>query len=112
MPILKSIHYFSLSLRKFAFYNKSAIEILFILFYSSEQIILIIFTFILTNPKEISLIVSVFAIVILTTFSLQKLIMESRIKILEKKLRRVKEEKLEMSLFIDEITKNLNKGRI
>ena len=51
-------------------------------------------TFKISNPQEMGLVISIFAIVVLTTFALHKLLMESRIKILEEQIRGVIEEKI------------------
>ncbi len=72
------------NLRLFSFRNRTILEIIFILFYALVQIVLIMLAW--YYPKHISLFVSLFAIIILTLFSLHKLVMESRIKILEQQV--------------------------
>ncbi len=72
------------NLRTFLFYNKSIAEFTFILIYFLVQFGLIFCTYYF--PEEINLIVSVFGVVILTIFSIHKMVMESRIHILEDKV--------------------------
>ncbi len=67
--------------RLFAFNNRTVFEILFILLYSLLQIILLLF--VEWYPHKISFIISIFAILVLSVFALHKLLMESRIKVLE-----------------------------
>jgi hypothetical protein len=69
------------NIRTFAYRNRTVFEIFFIFLYSLEQVALIMLSFFMT--QYITLIVSLFAVVVLATFSFHKLIMESRIKILE-----------------------------
>jgi hypothetical protein len=69
------------NLRLFAFNNRTVFEVFFILLYAGEQAALIILTYFL--KEHMPLIISLFAIMVLSTFALHKLVMESRIKILE-----------------------------
>lgn len=94
------------NLREFCYRNKTVFEIFFILLYSLEQLWLVWFTFKLEDPATLSLIVSIFAIIVLLTFALHKLIMESRIKILEKDLSELHHEKIGMEKKVRNITKN------
>jgi hypothetical protein len=69
------------NLRLFAYRNRTIFEALFIIVYTLEQAALIFLTY--YAPENITLSVSVFALAVLTTFSVHKLVMESRIKLLE-----------------------------
>ncbi|HLD18996.1 MAG TPA: hypothetical protein VJB90_03225 [Candidatus Nanoarchaeia archaeon] len=105
METYASIHYWWKDLRRFAYKNKSFIDLIFILAYAIEQGILIFLVKIISSHIEI--IVSLFALIVLTTFGLQKIVMESRIRILEKKVYRSKIEINEMSkAFLDEYRHN------
>jgi hypothetical protein len=73
-------------LREFCFENRTIFEIIFILLYSIEQIMLILFTIVIKDIEELVAIVSIFAVIVLTTFALHKTMMESRIKKLEESL--------------------------
>lgn len=68
-----------------SYYNRSLIELLFILLYATEQMGLVYFVFTAANKDNLTLIVSMFTILVLTTFAIHKLSMESRIRRLEKK---------------------------
>jgi len=69
-------------LREFAYANKTLFEIGFIVVYAGEQATLILLTEFF--PEYSTLTISLFALVVLTTFSFHKLLMESRIRLLEK----------------------------
>lgn len=71
------------NLRLFSFYNRTIFEIFFIFLYAIEQAALVWYTFNSKNTESLGYVVSIFAIMVLVTFALHKLIMESRIKILE-----------------------------
>tara|TARA_B100000315_G_scaffold257467_1_gene306472 strand:+ start:219 stop:557 length:339 start_codon:yes stop_codon:yes gene_type:complete len=72
-------------LRKFSYENKTIVETFFIILYSGLQIYLVVLAYLF--PKHITLFVAIFAILILTIFALHKIVMESRIRILENGLR-------------------------
>ncbi len=69
------------NIRNFAFNNRTIFEILFIVLYSFLQILLIVFVEL--YPRNIPFMISIFAILVLSVFALHKLLMESRIKLLE-----------------------------
>jgi len=69
------------NIRLFAFRNRTVFEFIFILIYACEQIVLVLLTYLF--PQLIMLTITTFAIIVLTTFAVHKLIMESRIKLLE-----------------------------
>lgn len=71
------------NLRLFAYLNRTIFEVVFILIYSIEQVLLVYFAFNAKGLESFSFIVSIFAIIVLTTFAFHKLLMESRIKMLE-----------------------------
>tara|TARA_Y100000310_G_scaffold345753_1_gene469287 strand:- start:5756 stop:6148 length:393 start_codon:yes stop_codon:yes gene_type:complete len=75
--------------RRLAYSNRTIFETIFIFLYSIEQIFLVWFAFKIKNIVELGLIVSIFAIIVLTTFAMHKLVMESRIKMLEKEIEEV-----------------------
>jgi len=79
---LKHIHDILTAVRKFAFYNKTLIEVGFLLIYMIEQILLVYFS---TQENSMQS-VSYFAVIVLTTFGIHKVFMESRMKIMEQKI--------------------------
>ena len=81
------------NLRRFAFYNRTIFEMSFIFIYALEQVLLIWFAFNTQDLQELGFIVSLFAIIVLTTFALHKLLMESRIKFLEQEVQELQKEK-------------------
>ena len=81
------------NLRKFTFRNRTVLEVFFIMLYTVEQTLLIWLTYDVKDPIKLSLIISIFATIVLTTFSLHKLVMESRIKVLETQLNETYEQK-------------------
>lgn len=108
------------NLRRFSYRNRSAMEVAFIFLYAFEQILLIGFTFTASSLEELGFIVSLFAIIVLTTFALHKLVMESRIKLLEQEVNELQHEKFALessfsqakkgysSVFEETISKSLN----
>lgn len=99
--IFKEIGFFWKNLRRFAFYNRTIFELFFIFLYVIEQIILVWLAFHVKSIEELGLIISIFAIIVLTTFALHKLLMESRIKVLENE---VKELQMKKFLFEEELS--------
>lgn len=74
-------------LRLFAFNNRTIFELLFLFLYTAEQLILVwLVSRWNLQGQELLNWVSYFALIVLFTFGLHKLIMESRIKILEKEI--------------------------
>lgn len=61
--------------------------------YTLEQGALVFLTFLIKDSQAIVFVISIFAIVVLTTFSIHKLVMESRIKMLESMLSKLIEDK-------------------
>ena len=90
------LDYFWNNLRLFAFRNRTIFEFFFISIYSIEQLILIYLTFNANNLNELSFIISIFAIIILTTFAIHKLLMNSRIKFLEARVKDLQQEKFSL----------------
>ena len=64
--------------------------------YAIEQIFLIYFTYIIVNPKTLGAIVSIYIVIMLSSFSLQKLFLRSRMKILEEMIQEISSEKDEI----------------
>ena len=107
--LFRGVEYFWCNLRRFCFNNRTIFEILFILLYALEQILLILFIFYIEdNQRLLSLVVSLFGILVLTTFALHKVLMESRIKTLEQDLTDVQEEKIALELKTKEIINKYN----
>jgi len=117
--LFQSAHHFWENLRRFAFYNRTIFEVFFVFLYAFEQFLLIWLTFQSHSITELSYIVSIFAIIVLTTFSLHKILMESRIKYLEEEIHNLHQEKLELEIrmksfqkvsnnLIDALSKDLN----
>ena len=71
------------NVRLFGFRNKTVFEVFFVFLYAGEQVLLIWFTYDSKNIVELGFIISLFAVIVLTTFALQKIVMESRIRVLE-----------------------------
>ena len=91
--ILTESEQFWSNLRTFAYYNRTIFEFLFLGIYTFEQIILIWLTFHAKELIELSYIISIFAVIVLTTFAIHKMVMESRIKYLENELVKLSQEK-------------------
>jgi hypothetical protein len=68
----------------FAFRNRTFFEVLFVCLYALEQIILILLIWFFPAYNTVS--VSLFAVIVLSTFSAQKVVMEARIKLQEERL--------------------------
>ncbi len=111
------------NIRLFGFRNKTVFELFFIFLYAFEQVLLMWFTYTSKNLPELGFIISLFAVIVLTTFALQKIVMESRIRMLEtivqnaqydKKLLESKNE--QMRLVYEELgrsaSKNLYKEKV
>lgn len=94
--ILKSFEKFWENIRHFAFYNRTIFEIFFIFLYAIEQVALVWYTFNIKNLAHLGYVISIFAIIVLVTFALHKLIMESRIKLLEIEVAKLHTEKLSL----------------
>lgn len=77
--------------RDFSFKYKTLIEVLFILIYTAEQAFLIWVVALMELTQEFRLdVISYFTLVVLLTFSLHKLVIESRARIFEEKLHAMK----------------------
>ncbi len=84
----KSIGNFWRNLRIFHYHNRSIFEILFISLYAIEQLMLVItLTYF---PKYNLITVSMFAIIFTTTFALHKTALESKMRVLESELLKIK----------------------
>ncbi len=97
------------NLRRFSYSNRTALEVAFIFLYAIEQLLLIGFTFTASSITELGFIVSVFAIIVLTTFALHKLVMESRIKLLEHEVNDLQREKFAFESSFNEAKKGYSK---
>jgi len=109
------------NLRKFAYQNRTIFEGFFVFLYAIEQVALIWFAFNCDSLDKLVYIVSIFAVIVLTTFALHKFLMESIIKCLQ---REVQDEKIALESFArkasDEyqelfntiVSKNLNISKI
>ncbi len=91
------------NLRRFAFYNRTIFEIFFIGLYAVEQFLLIWYTFNSNNLEDLGYIISLFAVIVLTTFALYKLLMESRIKVLEEEVKKLQLKKFSLESSAKEI---------
>jgi len=85
------------NLRTFCFRNRSIIEIVFLILYSIEQGSLLILMSETNDTTKINNIVSIFAIIVLTTFGLHKLVMDSRIKWQDRTIQELKDEKKQLT---------------
>ncbi len=103
--LLKECEKFWSNVRIFAYYNRTIFEFLFLGIYTLEQIILIWLTFHARKLAELNYIISIFAVIVLTTFAIHKIVMESRIKYLENELVKLSQEKTNLETtfrYIDE----------
>lgn len=89
--------------RWFAFYNKTIFEIGFMVLYTLEQAFLI---FIVSRGLLTSVTVSYFVLFVLLTFSIHKIIMESRIRLLNDEISDIKREKDRIKLASKKLTDN------
>lgn len=103
---LAGVSEFWKELRDFAYQNRTIFELLFILIYAIEQITLILL--IEWYPELRTIIISLFAVFVLTTFSLHKLVMESRIKKLESEVSELQTEHGIMISQAEEISNRYN----
>jgi len=100
--IFKGLDSFWKNIRAFAFENRTMFELFFIALYSVEQFLLILFSYKAKDLQEQGFIISIFAIIVLATFAVHKLLMESRIKFLENKATEAESNKIALE------EKNLN----
>ena len=91
------------NLRQFAFYNRTIFEIFFIGVYAVEQFLLIWYTFNSNSLEDWGYIISMFAVIVLTTFALHKLLMESRIRVLEDEVKELQLKKFSLESSAKEI---------
>ncbi len=102
--IFGAIGHFWADLRKFAYFNKTIFEVFFVLLYAAEQVFLVFFTLYFKNNRDLlALTISLFIVLFLTTFALQKIVMESRIRVLEKKIQSANYEKNTLELEYKEL---------
>ena len=106
--LFASLEKFWENLRLFSYRSRTILEIFFIFLYASEQVLLLLFTFTLTSPQELNFIISFFALLVLTTFSLHKLVMESRIKTLEKEVATLQQNKIVLETSANQTIKKTN----
>ncbi len=108
-----SIEHFWENIRHFAFNNPTIFEIFFLMLYSLEQIILVLLVSNFSTTERLNIIISLFSIVVLGTFAFHKLVMSSRICLLEDKLRDLSYEKIALERLTRELyyssSQNLNK---
>ena len=80
--LLKLLNYIGIRIekcRKFIDENEGFFTILFVLIFTAEQILLIVFTTIFKeNSSILRLIISIFALFVITTASLQKFVIETK----------------------------------
>lgn len=93
-----AISRFWFNLRRFCFENDSLTEIIFSVVYALEQIGLIWSIFYVKTPEGRGFIISIYIVVILTTFALQKVAMQSRINVQEEKIQELNKYVYHMTL--------------
>ncbi|MBI2574542.1 hypothetical protein HYV82_01530 [Candidatus Woesearchaeota archaeon] len=93
-----NLEHFWRNLRRFAFNNRSVFELGFILIYSLEQLGLVWFGARAANTQELLFTISIFILMFFTTFAVHKIVMESRIKLLEEELTGIVNDKLKLEL--------------
>lgn len=91
--LLREIQYFWQNIRIFCYINRTILELFFIFAYTIEQFFLIQLTYNLKDIEQLNYIIAIFALIVLTTFAIHKLLMESRIKYLEQQVKELQEEK-------------------
>lgn len=83
--------------------------------YSLEQIILVLLVSNFSTTERLNIIISLFSIVVLGTFAFHKLVMSSRIHLLEDQLRDLSYEKIALERLTRELyyslSQNLNKPK-
>ena len=92
--------------RMFFFKNASFTDGIFLCIYSSEQLLLVIFSNISIFQVHLGLLISIFAIIVLGTSALEKIFMKSRIQILEEKLHSLRSDNSKIVLLKDQILAN------
>lgn len=93
IPLLQLIHHFREELSHFIYHNPTFFDVLFISLYTIEQAWLILAIYLYKNSNDFLLIiVSFFALIVITTFSYHKIIMDSRARSLEKNLNAIRNE--------------------
>ncbi len=90
------------NLRLFAFQNRTVFELLFVFLYAFEQVLLIGLSYLARDLMQLGYIVSFFAVIVLTTFAVHKILMDSRIKMLEDQIKGLQQDKfvLESSIIV------------
>lgn len=100
--MLKRIHDFWHEARLFSFNNRTFLETIFLSVYTVEQALLIFFTELVGVN---SVVISYFALVVLFTFAIHKTTLESRMRLLEDNLRRLKSENSVLKQKVREMNK-------
>ena len=95
-------------MRTFSYRNRSFVEFIFIVTYTLEQIVLLLFTFTIRNINQLNFIISLFALIVITTFSVQKLALESRVRLLEKEVTDLQKEKSLMESSYNTVREDYN----
>ena len=85
-----------INLRVFCYRNHTIVEMFFILLYSLEQVGLVWFIYHLSDSGQLGFVVSLFVVIVLTTFGLHKLAIESRTNMLQRGLQEQLDEKMVM----------------
>ncbi|MBI2102997.1 hypothetical protein HYT55_04110 [Candidatus Woesearchaeota archaeon] len=98
--ILLGFEHFWSNLRIFAFQNRTVFELLFVFLYAFEQVLLIGLSYLAKDLMQLGYIVSFFAIIVLTTFAVHKILMDSRIKMLEEQIKGLQQDKFVLELSI------------
>jgi hypothetical protein len=84
--------------------------------YSIEQIFLISLTILCKSNSSFNLVISIYVVVVLTTFSLQKLVMQSKIRVLEDKINLIQSDsvskKIKFKLMLDKYNELLEKSEM
>ena len=111
LGIFKDINSFKISSKIFSsfgifiYQEKALFEVIFLILYSLEQLILVLLVYFSSTVSEVSFYVSIFAIIILTTFNLHKFMMESRISRLEENINLLSSEKQRVELLLEYLRK-------
>lgn len=92
--IFKQIDKFLFNFKQFCFENHELVELFFIIVYALEQVLLIWGTIKWGHSDFLISFISLFVVLILTTFAIQKLAMTSRMSVLEDDVQALVEDKI------------------
>ena len=96
------------NLRMFAFYNRTLFELFFLILYTGEQGLLIFFS---ETFGVSSALIGYFSLIVLFTFALHKIVMESRMKLLDNAVQELQYERKAMNRKFKDLLEAYTKQR-